>query len=92
MKNGQNEFWGTPPQIKKIGYLKKLLSKIQKIQVVQNCLKWRERVLDFLAPTPKTKLNLGGVQHFFVETEINQSCSKLPEMGRKLVENEFLTL
>ena len=53
MNNGQNKFWGTPPQ-------------------------------------KKIKNNLGGVQKFVVKNEKNQSCSKLPEMARKLVENDFV--
>ena len=42
-------------------------------------------------PPPKKKLKLGGVHKFFVKNEKNQSCSKLPEMARKLVENDFWT-
>ena len=42
-------------------------------------------------PLPKKKKNLGGVQKFVVKNEKKQSCSKLPEMARKLVENEFWT-
>ena len=38
---------------------------------------------------PLKKFNLGGVQIFFVKNETNQSCSKLPEMARKLAENYF---
>ena len=40
-------------------------------------------------PPPQKKNNWGGVQHFFVKNEKNQSCSKLHGMARKLVENEF---
>ena len=43
---------------------------------------------DFLAPPQK---NLGGVKKMFVKNEKNQSCSKLPEMASKLVENDFRT-
>ena len=41
-------FW--PPPQKKIGWAyKKMLSKMKKIKVVQNCLKWREyKALHFL--------------------------------------------
>ena len=53
MKNGENEFWGTPP------------------------------------PPPQKINNLGGVQKFVVQNEKNQSCSKLPEMARKLVVTSF---
>ena len=40
-------------------------------------------------PPPQKKNNLGGVQKFVVKNEKNQSCSKLPEMARKLVEKDF---
>ena len=42
-------------------------------------------------PEKKIKNNLGGVQKFVVKIEKNQSCSKLPEMVRKLVGNDFWT-
>ena len=54
MRNGQNEFWGTPPPKKN-----------------------------------KNNNNLGGVQKFIVKNEKNQSCEKLPEMARKLVNHNF---
>ena len=38
----------------------------------------------------KKKLNWGGVQIFFVKNKKNQSCSKLHEMARKLVEIDFI--
>ena len=65
---------------------------MKKIKAVQNCLKWREHwsKTSFGLFSPPQK-NLEGVQHFFVKNEKNQSCAKLPEMARKLVENEFLT-
>ena len=44
----------------------------------------------FKPPPPPQKKKLGGVQIKFVKNEKNQSCSKLPEMARKLVENDFL--
>ena len=47
--------------------------------------------INFGVPPPKKNSNLGGVQKFVVKNEKNQSCSKLPEMARKLVENEFWT-
>ena len=50
----------------------------------------RKRVLDFLAPPPKFFWG-GGVQKKIVENENNQSCSKLPEMARTLVENKIRT-
>ena len=132
----ENDFWiCLPPPPKKIGYLKKYVSKMKKMKVVQNCLKWRENLLkmvfglcslcpkkfggctnkfcqklkkwklfkiawnvekigrklflDFLAPPTKKNFNWGGVQ-IFLSNEKNQSCSELPEMARKLVENNFL--
>ena len=66
---------------------------MKKIKVVQNCLKWRENYSKTsfgLFRTPHKK-NLGGVQIFFFKNEKNQSCSKLPEMARTLVENELWT-
>ena len=65
---------------------------MKKIKVVQNCLKWREnwsKMVFELFRAPQK--NLGGVQIFFFKNEKNQSCSKLPEMARKLVKNEFWT-
>ena len=47
----------------------------------------RNEFWTFLAP-PK---NLEGLQKIVVKNEKNQSFSKLPEMARKLVENEFWT-
>ena len=40
-------------------------------------------------PLKKKKKNWEGVQFFFVNNEKNQSCSKLSEMAKKLVENDF---
>ena len=40
--------------------------------------------------TIKTE-NLERLHKNFVENEKNQSCSKVPEMTRKLVENKFWT-
>ena len=62
---------------------------MKKIKFALNCLKWRERFFDFLAPPQQI---FGGRTKFFVKNEKNESCSKLPEMGRKLVENDFWTL
>jgi len=66
---------------------------MKKIKVVQNSLKWRENwsKTSFGIFSPPPKKDLEGVQNFFVKNEKNQSCSKLPEMARKLVENEFWT-
>ena len=85
-------FFSLPPQ-KKQGTLRKNLSKMKKNKFVQNCLKWRENQTktSFGLFSPPTKTNLGEVQNLFVENEKNQSCSKLPEMARTLVENEILT-
>ena len=96
MKNGENEFWGNTPPIKKNRVPKKSFVKNEKksklFKIAWNGEKiGRKWVLDFLAPPPQKKKNWGGVQHFFVENEKNQSCSKLPEMARKLVENKFWT-
>ena len=97
-ENWQNRFLDflAPPPKKKIiwGAYKTNLSKMEKIKVVQNWLKWREHwsktSLGLFSPPPQ-KIYLEGVQQFFVENEKNQSCSKLPEMARTLVENEFWT-
>ena len=66
---------------------------MKKIKVVQNCLKcrehWSKTIFGLFSP-PQNKFG-GSVQKIFVKNEKNQSCSKLPEMGRKLVENEFWT-
>ena len=45
--------------------------------------------LSFPPPKKKQTLILGGVQNIFVKNEENQSCSKLPEMVRKLIENDL---
>ena len=65
---------------------------MKKIKVVQNCLKWREHWSKtkfglFSPPTPQKIW--GGVQKIVVENEKNESCSKLPEIARKLVEHDF---
>ena len=65
----------------------------EKTKVVQNCLKWREILSKMISglfspPPPKKINNLEAVQHFLVKNEKNQSCSKLPEMARKLIEND----
>ena len=45
----------------------------------------QKQVFDFLAPNPPPKkLNWGAYKN-----EKNQSCSKWPEMARKIVENDF---
>ena len=96
MKNGENKFWGTPPTKKKNGgAYNKFLSKMKKNKVVQNCLNWRENwskmILELVSPPPNISFFGGGLQNFFVKNEKNQSCLKLPEMSRKLVENVFFT-
>ena len=45
----------------------------------------QKRVLDFLAPPKKCASRTKN----FVKNEKNQNCSKLPEMARKLVENDI---
>ena len=87
-------FVGPPPPKKKFGgRTKNFLSKMKKIKVVQNCLKWRENwpktIFGFFAPPPKK--NWKPYKNIFVKNGKNQSCSKLPEMARKLVENDFWT-
>ena len=45
---------------------------------------------NFGVPPPKiAKNNLGGVQKKIAKNKENQSCSKLPEMARKIVKNDF---
>ena len=73
----------------KIGGRTNFLSKMKKIKVALNCLKWRERFFDFLAPPKKL---FGGHTKFFVKNEKKQSCSKLPKMARKLVEKDLWTI
>ena len=85
--------FGLPPPTKKIiwGAYNIFLSKTKKIKVVQNCLKWREnwsKTSFGLFKPPPPKKNLRGVQKNFDKNEKNQSCSKLPEMARKLVKIE----
>ena len=65
----------------------------QKIKVVQNCLKWQEKLVEnkFWTLQPPPQKNLGGVQKIFVKNEKNQSSSKLSEMARKLVEHDLWT-
>ena len=67
---------------------KKVFSKMKKIKVVQNCLKWREigqkRFLDFLAPPPPKKNRV--TLKLFVKNGKNKSCTKFPEIARKLIE------
>ena len=46
-------------------------------------------LLIFLAPLPK---KIGYLKKNLVKNEENQSCSKLPEIARTLVENDLLTL
>ena len=59
---------------------------------IQKCLtRWKMVKINVGVPPPQIKNNLGAVQIFFVKNEKNQSCSKLPEMARKLVENDFRT-
>ena len=41
-----------------------------------------------VTPPPKKK-KIGYLKKFSSKMEINQSCSKLPDMARKLVENDF---
>ena len=93
MKNGKVKFKGTPPPKKR--YIQHFLSKLKKIKVVQNCVKWQENwskiFFELYSPPSKTKKNFAGRTNFLVKTEKNQSCSKLHEMARKLVENEFWT-
>ena len=83
-----------PPQKKKklnLGAYKCQKSKKSKfLKIAWNGKKiGRKWFLAFLAPPPKKKIKLGGVQKKFVENEKNQSYSTLPEMARKLVENNF---
>ena len=77
------------------GGTKKFLSKMKKNKVFQNCLKWRENwskiILEVLSPPPKKNKNIWGRTTILFKNERNQSCSKLPEMARKLVENDFRT-
>ena len=73
----------------KIGGRTNFLSKMKKIKVALNCLKWREPFFDFLAPPKKL---FGGHTKFFVKNEKKQSCSKLPKMARKLVEKDLWTI
>ena len=63
-----------------------------KIKIDLICLKWRENWSEMIFGLfrPTAKKNWGGVQKNVVKTEKNQSCSKLPEIARKLVENNFL--
>ena len=84
-----------PPPPKEIWWAYKFFfSKMKKSKLFK--ITWngekisQKRVLDFLAPPPKKKY-LEGVQKIFFKNEENQSFSKLPEMARKLVENEFWT-
>ena len=92
----ENNFGFLRPQPEKKG-TKKWLSKITKKWKKSKLSKiaWndekigRKQVLDCLAPPPKK--NLEGVQKIVVENEKNQSCSKLPAMARKFVENDFWT-
>ena len=46
--------------------------------------------MNFGVPPPKKNYQ-GNVQKFVIKNEKNQSCSKMPEMARKLVENKFWT-
>ena len=50
---------------------------MEKIQIVSKCLKWRDnwlkKILDFMVKNGEKNLN----------------CSILPEMARKLLENDF---
>ena len=64
---------------------------MKKIKVVQNCLKWQENWLTMIFELFRPQKKMGGRTTFFVKNEKKQSCSKLPEMARKLVENEFWT-
>ena len=90
-KIGRNDFWifSPPPKKKKIGGRTKIFYQKWKNQ---SCSKWRENwskwFLDFLALPPPKKI--GGLYTFFLSNEKNQSCSELPEMARKLVEDNIL--
>ena len=61
---------------------------LEKIKVVQNCMKWQENwlktIFGFFNP-PLKKRYLKKI----VNTKKNESCSKLRGMRRKLVENDF---
>ena len=74
----------------KNGGPKKMLAKMTKIKVFPNCLKWRENlskmIFELFSALPK---KFGGRTKKFVKNEKNQSSSKLTEMARKLVENDF---
>ena len=59
---------------------------MKNMKVVQNCVKWRENSSkQFLAPPPKKRVP----KQIFCQNEKNESCSKLPEMARKLVKLIF---
>ena len=60
----------------------------KKIQVVQNFRKWQEKwsKLIFGILRPPTQKIWGANTKFRSKME---NCSKLPEMARKLVENDF---
>ena len=79
-KYAKKYFDTTPPP------KKKCWSKMKKIKVTPNWLKWRENwskiIFGFvLTPLPSTR------KTFLVKNEQNQSYSKLAKMGRKLVGN-----
>ena len=79
------------PQKNNLGGVQIFFVKMKKIKVVQNCLLWRENWPKtgfglFSPPPPK---NVGGLHNIFVKNEKNHSCSRLLELARKLVENEF---
>ena len=70
MKNGRNEFWGTPlPPKNNLGGVQNFLSKMKKIKVVKKFSKsreiWSKTIFGILAPAPQKNHYLEGVQFFF---------------------------
>ena len=47
---------------------------------------WSKIIFGLVPPPPK---KIGGIHKNFVKNEKDQSCSKLPEMARTFVENDF---
>ena len=81
-----------PPQKNLVGVQIIFLQKWKKSKLFK--IAWngekigRKWFLNFLAPPKK---HLGGVQIFLSKMKKKKSCSKLPEMVRKLVGNKFWT-
>ena len=84
-----------PPKINLEG-VQQIFVKNEKIKVFQNCLKWRENwtKIRFETCSPPASKKVGYLQNV-CQTEKNQGGSELPEMARKLDENNlfyFLSL